>query len=357
MADTDYALVVGLSHYPAFETLEGPVADAEEFHKWLIAKDGGAVPVKHTKKIVTKPLKRKTNVTGGKPTSTQIEEFFFGLEDIANKNQQRGDGRVVGRRLYVFLSGHGFALTSGAGLLAANASISRPKFHVPGMDWANLFASGCWFEEILLFMDCCRLTPTSSVIPNPPGLQVARNPDPARQCKRLYGFAAPHGRLALERKFGQSTRGVFSMTLMTGLWGAAANPATGEITSESLRGYLFNNMWSFLDPADLQRPEIAREPALEPSTAETGPSFVIAKVAVKNFPVRITPPAKSKGKTINVRDGLAQGGALPVVQTHKSDGKPWDTELPIGNYVVEIVGGPALKTLVVRAGEKHHVDF
>ncbi len=356
MAKTDYAIVVGLSHYPAFETLDGPVTDAEDFYQWLIDKGGGDVPVRQVKKIVSKPLKKKIGVTTGRPSSDDIESFFVGLEDIANKNQKKGNGRQVGRRLYIFLSGHGFALTPGAGLLAANASITRPKFHVSGMDWANLFAMGMWFEEILLFMDCCRITPTT-YIPNPPGLQVARDPDPRRQCKRLYCFAAPHGRLALERKFGQRTRGVFSQTLMTGLRGAAANPANGEITSESLRGYLFNNMRSFLDPSDLLRPEIAQEPALEPSSAETGPPFVIATVNVKTFPVRITPPAKTKGKRINVRDGLSKDGTLPIVMTTQSDGKPWEIQLPTSNYVVEIVGGPPLKTFIVRAGEEHHVQF
>ncbi|MBZ2186985.1 MAG: hypothetical protein K7J46_19940 [Bryobacter sp.] len=353
MAKTDHALVVGLSHYPAFQMLDGPVTDAEDFYQWLIDKGGGDVPANQVKKMISKPLNKKVSVTAGKPSSDDIEAFFVGLEDIANRNQKNGHGRQVGRRLYIFLAGHGFALTPGAGLLAANASITRPKFHIPGMDWANLFAMGLWFEEILLFMDCCRNTPTT-FIPNPPGLQVARNADPARQCKRLYVFAAPHGRLALERKFGHVTRGVFSQTLMTGLRGAAANPATGEITSESLRGYLFNNMRSFLDPADLLRNEIAQEPALEPSTAETGPSFVIARVAVKNFPIRITPPAKTKGKVMNIRDGIA---GLPVIMSTKSNGKPWDIQLPTGNYVVEIVGGPPLKTFIVRAGEEHHVEF
>lgn len=356
MAQTDHALVVGLSHYPAFPALDGPVTDAEDFYQWLIDKSGGDVPARHIKRILSKPSRKKVTVTAGRPTAQEIEEFFFRLEDIADRNERKGDGRCVGRRLYVFLAGHGFALTPGAGLLAANASLSRPKFHVPGLDWANLFAAGLWFEEILLFMDCCRLTP-STFIPNPPGLQVARNPDPARQCKRLYGFAAPQGRLALERKFGNSTRGVFSQTLMTGLRGAAADPATGEITSTSLRNYLFNNMKSFLDAADLTRADIAKEPAMEPSTAETGPSFVIAKVAVKNFPVRITPPPGTKGKTINIRDGLSVSGGLPVLQTRKSDGKPWDIQLPTGNYVAEIVGGPPLKTFIVRAGEEHHVTF
>ncbi len=356
MAKTDHALVVGLSHYPAFETLDGPVTDAEDFYQWLIEKGGGDVPARQVKKILSKPLKKKVSVTTGRPSSDEIDKFFVGLEDLSNKNLKKHAGRQVGRRLYIFLAGHGFALTPGAGLLAANASISRPKFHVPGMDWANLFAAGFWFEEILLFMDCCRLTPTT-FIPNPPGLQVAKNSNPALQCKRLYCFAAPHGRLALERKFGQSTRGVFSQTLMTGLRGAAANPATGEITSESLRGYLFNNMRSFLDPADLLRSEIAQEPALEPSTAETGPSFVIATVTVKNFPIRITPPANTIGKIINIRDGMSRDGGLPIVRTTTSDGNVWELELPMGNYVVEIVGGPPLKTFIVRAGEDHHVEF
>src|SRR5204862_2739227 len=111
-----------------------PVTDAEDFYKWVIAGDGGDVPVKQVTKILSKPLKKKVSVTSGRPTAEQIEKFFINLDDVAKKNQKQGNGLTVGRRLYIFLSGHGFALQPGAGLLAANASQSRPKFHVPGMD-------------------------------------------------------------------------------------------------------------------------------------------------------------------------------------------------------------------------------
>jgi hypothetical protein len=360
MAETDWAIVVGISHYPAkeFEKLDGPERDADDFHQWVLDPKGGAVPARQVKKFVSSAFKPAVKVSSGKPDADRINRFFVDLEDIAKRNEKRGLGLTVGRRLYVFLSGHGFAPSrKEAALLAANSSFSRPMLHVPGTAWADLLHEGLWFEEILLFMDCCRNT-LPGAFPNPPGLKVPRRPDRLTKGKRLFAFAAGNGRLARERRFGKETRGVFSKALMAGLRGAASDRLNGKITALSLRNYLINNMQGFLDPADLANPDIPKEPDLQPSTTEAGPDFVIAEVEVKSFPVVLEPPAGSTGLTINVRDGVWRNDGFPILKTQVANGAAWNFALPVGNYFAEIVGGPPLKTFTVTAGGgKTHVRF
>lgn len=347
MGQTDWALVVGVSRYAAkeFEALRGPERDAIDFHSWIVDAAGGQVPAPQAARILSSDFK-----TGGRPTSDQIDAFFLNLEKIAKRNLKKGNGLMVGRRLYVFLSGHGFApMPNEAALLAANASPTRLKFHVPGKAWADTFYRGLWFEEILLFMDCCRNV-LPNAIPNPPALAVPSHPDHLTRGRRLFGFATGNGRMARERVFGNETRGVFTKTLMEGLRGAASMPATGQITAHSLRNYLLNNMRGFLAPADLENPAIPKEPALEPSQAEAGPDFVIAEVKVKGFPVEIATPAGNEGKVMNVR-----GPDFAILHTTAAPAGVWKLQLPSGNYALEIVGGPPMKAFKVMAGQVTHV--
>lgn len=361
MNQSDYALVVGISRYPApeFAPLKGPELDAQDFHNWVVDPTGGAVPPAQARKIVSSMFRRPSkSPSTARPTADEIDRFFLQLEDVAKKNEARGDGLTVGRRLYIFLSGHGFAPSKDeAALLAANSSPSRLKYHIPGKAWADNFYQSLWFEEILLFMDCCRNF-LPGAIPNPPGFKAPPHPNFALEGKRLFGFATGSGRLARERDYGAETRGVFTKALMAGLRGAASDPATGDITATSLRNYLINNMRGFLDPADLANPDIPKEPAIEPSTAEAGPDFVIAKVPVRKFPVEIKPPPNSAGLAINVHDGIWRDGGFPILATEVSTAAAWRLDLPVGNYFVQVVGGPPLKAFSVTAGGAiTHVDF
>lgn len=93
MAKEDFAIVIGISRYPALEDLQGPVEDAKEFENWLIT--GAGVPITNIKLILSaEPPKR-----GNRPVQDEIDRAFRGIFKKAKK--------VRAQRLYVYFAGHG----------------------------------------------------------------------------------------------------------------------------------------------------------------------------------------------------------------------------------------------------------
>ena len=62
MAKDDWAIIVGVTHYPGFTglaDLRGSESDAKEFWEWVIASDGGDIPKAKVVKICSSQFKRK----------------------------------------------------------------------------------------------------------------------------------------------------------------------------------------------------------------------------------------------------------------------------------------------------------
>src|SRR5262249_60247083 len=54
--DADYALVVGINHYPGFRNLNGAIEDAQDFAKWIYEDvDGGGLRQQNCKVVVSQP--------------------------------------------------------------------------------------------------------------------------------------------------------------------------------------------------------------------------------------------------------------------------------------------------------------
>jgi hypothetical protein len=61
--------------------------------------------------------------------------------------EAHGDGAVVGRRLYLYFAGHGFAPTdTETALLMANATRTRGGHHIPGRSYAEWFYRAGYFN-------------------------------------------------------------------------------------------------------------------------------------------------------------------------------------------------------------------
>ena len=107
----DHAILIGLKRYPTLgdggtpADLNGPENDIESLREWLVHPNGGALnPDGST-------IHEFRAVDGGAagfgPSSDKLEADVFGkLVAIAKAN---ANGRMVGRRLYMYLSGHGFS--------------------------------------------------------------------------------------------------------------------------------------------------------------------------------------------------------------------------------------------------------
>ncbi|HEY0083186.1 MAG TPA: hypothetical protein VGB61_10375 [Pyrinomonadaceae bacterium] len=334
MAVDDRGIVVGITTYPDISSLEGPELDAEEFYDWLTSPSGGDVPSKRVEKIVSSTFQTAGPASPARLPAQEVAQAFDRLHAEALGT---GIPRRLGRRLYVYAAGHGAALPfaadperSDAAFLVADATKFNAT-HVMTKVRALYFLNAGIFDEIAVFMDCCRIP--LSLTPNYPSYVNAAAMDTLENERRtFFAFATKWGLNAREKPFNGVTRGVFTTALMAGLRGAAANP-DGTITSTSLRNYLINHMKDLLTTNELVDPDIPKRPDVPVPAVE----LVFTTVPPQRVTVSVTFPPEAANQLIRVRGD----GFKVVASGHTATGVPWVVPdgLPRGGYLIEI---PAL---------------
>jgi hypothetical protein len=249
---TDRAVVVGIDRYPSLEALGGPENDATAFAAWLTEPGGGGLDPTRVTRIVSSDFPNGA----AEPTTVAIDTAF---ESIITDFDNTGAG---GRRLYIFLAGHGFAPSvAEAALLMANAAAGRFGHYIPGRLYCDWFRTAAFFEEVVLLMDCCRDVRTT-VPPRMPPWDPRAGVTPS---KLFLGFATEMGRASRERPSkddGNRVRGRFTEAVIAGLRRAA--DAQGRVTSETLRDFVFNLLTQEADAND--ETELNRQEPKFPST-------------------------------------------------------------------------------------------
>jgi hypothetical protein len=320
-----YAIVVGLSGYPVLgdpppSNLKGPVNDANAIEEWLIDPNGGGLPKANVVKITSPepvPL-------AGAPARDDIQQAFVDFGDRAEANRSQ-IGALLGRRLYIYVSGHGFSPMLNQGcLLAANAGGNTMGNNVFITKWLEQFQDAGYFFETVLWMDCCMnrdrdqaSLPTYQprVSGSPPGPSFA-------------AFAARRPLRAVEQENSNGEyHGVFTTVLLEGLRGAAANPY-GMVTGRSLADWLRNAQPGRLSPADLADARISKEPEV----VKEDQALVFGR-GLKPIPnaVVLTIPGGSgrKWKLWSGRPVSSKSGTVPA------SGKVRQALAP-GLYVIEV---------------------
>jgi Caspase domain len=339
MAMEDWAIVVGITKYPGLSELNGPERDALDFFSWVTSADGGGIdPSAGRAKLIISsrcdPPPPYLHYIQAQPKMDNILETLMELDDLAEQNLKNGDGRQAGRRLYLYFAGHGFTpgLTPGGqvALLTANSKEGVYGNHIPGTLWAEwLWASG-YFEEILLFMDCCRdykpRIPANPIVLGPPKLGGAATK------KRLYCYASEWGKESWEREMDdREIHGVFTTTLMKGLRGAACDRVTRKITASSLRGYLKDAMPFFFAEKDRNNPGIDKTPKLP--DYDDG-DFTIAQVNdVPTYQITVNLPAELQNKALQLIYG--SGAQMKIVDLNGA-GTSSPLTLSRGSYTLKI---------------------
>lgn len=348
--DKDYAIIVGIKAYPAFDPdgpLEGPENDALAFRDWVISPTGGNVPndKEHVVLIVSSDYKpAATEIEDARPMVMDVQRAFERLQLKASKNADKGKGLQVGRRLYIYMAGHGFAPRDDqTALLMANATRDRtgPVYHILGQYTADWFFKAKYFEEVILLMDCCReLYPVM-------GLNMSFNellaPGAVDKVKRFYGYATKWSRLSREKNINGVRRGIFTATLMKALEGDAVDPDTGELTARSLSDYLYTNMETFLDDAEKQNDEIPREPEID-YYPKKGKGFVLMKNPIPSFQVTLNVPAAAVGQAAQILDGAKD---FEQVEATTALTNPWVVKLKRGKYLMLVMSAGVKKTIIV----------
>jgi hypothetical protein len=333
MAVDDRGIVVGITRYPDISPLDGPEPDAEEFYDWLISPAGGDVPPSRIDKIVSSAFQPAPPAP---PVALPAQEVAQAFDRLHTEAFRTGVPKRLGRRLYVYAAGHGAALPfaadpdrSDAAFLVADATKFNAT-HVMTKIRALYFLNAGIFDEIVVFMDCCRiplsLNPTYPSYVNATAIDTLEN-----ERRTFFAFATKWGLNAREKPFNGVTRGVFTTALIAGLKGAAANP-DGTITSSSLRNYLLNHMKDLLTQTELADPDIPKRPDIPAPAVE----LVFTTVPPPRVTVSVTFPPTAADQLIRVR-----GEGFRVVASGQTvAGAAWvvPEQLPRGGYLVEIPG-------------------
>lgn len=335
----DWAIVVGITKYPGLTELNGPERDALDFFSWVTSADGGGIdPASGRAKLIISskciPPPPYSDYIKAQPRMDDIIETLLELHSLALQNLKNGDGRQAGRRLYLYFAGHGFTpsfpLGEQVALLTANSSEDVYGNHIPGTSWADWLWTSGYFEEILLFMDCCR-DYKSGMAANPIVLGPPKLGGAAVK-KRFYCFAAEWGKESWERKMPDGKiHGVFTTTLMTGLRGAACDKSTGEITTVSLRSYLKQAMPFFFSEKDRNDPRIQKDPIV-PDKGDG--DFKITEVKdIPTYQITINLPAEYQNKPLQLISG---SGAQMKITDLNGAGSKLTLTLPRASYTLKV---------------------
>ena len=325
MAQDDWAVVLGISHYPGLTPLAGPENDALAMADWLAAEGGGDVPQPNIKVILSSDFADTDDPIEAQPALEQFRKAIDHIHGIGDAN-----GQHVGRRLYLYLAGHGFAADiNDASLIMANSVPKRP-YHVSGPPYADWFRASAFFDEVVLIMDSCR-TQTSRVAPEPCHLPTLNHgPGGGR---RYYAFATKWDALSREGPDdGGTIRGFFTRALIEALQ-RATNPV-GDITGDQVARYVKN--WMITNGPDIQQPV--------DFLFDVNDDLTFSKVTAPSVNIRVDLRSRPAGATAV----LLLGGTTDV-GPHSTFGSTWLWLVPPGLY--KVVSGDVSALIDATAGE------
>ncbi|MEL6862990.1 MAG: caspase family protein [Bacteroidota bacterium] len=236
----DYAIVVGINHYPGMNPLKGAEQDALNFIEWLKDPKGGDVPKEQIFTVLSSDFEPQPDSPNyARPKIGDIHAKFDDLSDIYIDSTE--DPRKIGRRLYLFFSGHGIGKYQEGALLMSNAKEPGRLPHFPSSDAAEEITKSAAFEEVILFMDCCRDDYSKDFVKL--NYIFLQQPKLAEDIKYFRIFASKLGQKAREAPNPQANNryeGYFTRALMISLREGVQD--NNEINSETLLAALEKNL-------------------------------------------------------------------------------------------------------------------
>jgi hypothetical protein len=346
----DWALVVGIANYPSYGdtpteplNLKAPINDAIAVEQFLREELG----VKHTRLLTS----AQNNGTAWgdpppRPVRNDIERWIRDIAVQSDANDRAGKGIQVGRRLYLYFSGHGLAPEKSKRALVTSDALARIFIdHVLATAWQDNLSNTGFFSEYVLWMDFCSQARVT-LLPSVPPFLITAPPNPPAPQFTACAAAFPMQAVELPIGPGGEFRSVFTYELLRGLRGAAINPATGGIRTRDLTAYLFKAVAVHIDGLP-NRTGISREPEF---LASDDMEFVSPAAA----------PAVAKPRSIHIT--LDGGGSLPdgtsvqvfdhtrtLIGTVVVNGGVIDHQLPPGLYKLDWGQGSRLVEITDEA--------
>lgn len=252
LAEDDHAIVIGIRTYPRMRSLQGPCNDAEAFRGWLADPTKGNVPQDNIKMLITDDF-ADPNATYH-PFTSEIDEQFY---DFVTRGRAAAAGPPLGRRLYIFMAGHGFSERGGMTAAALYAANAEPSFapHVAATAYARWFQYNAVFDEIVLVADFCRTTNPSSRITSPPLPDTTGSPR-SHKVRTFFAYAVPDGQAAREHQVNGKWQGIFTSALLDAFDHAIPNQA-GFVRGRQVSNYIHQAVGAIQTPdIDVNRRDI-----------------------------------------------------------------------------------------------------
>ena len=328
MSADDFAILIGINEYPRLgegnkpASLAGPANDVASVRDWLMDPAGG--DIKDPARIVSIISPSPMPAGGAQPTTDELEQALIDLHTMAQNNNMR-----IGRRLYIFMSGHGYSPgRQRACLFSANAQENAMRsVHATG--WLSWLQDSGYFREYVLWMDCCMNRMSFLPLRDPP-LQPVNALDPPGA--GFVAFAAQRPLRAVERPFaqdGNKTHGVFTWTLLEGLRGAAAD-VNGRVTGRSLADWIRNALSARMTDAHREDPDVAKEPEVVQEDA----GLIFARgVGRQPYPVKLAFSSVPDGTKARIWSGQP-----PLAREETVTSGAINLNLAPGMYVVDVPG-------------------
>jgi hypothetical protein len=318
----DWAVVVGISHYPGhgLKPLRGPVLDAEDVKSWLQDPSGGGLTDGDRIKSKTSDdfEPKAPSYPHARPNPSDIQLLF---DEIREEVRSSPEG--IGRRLWVYMSGHGGTVVPQAGLdtvalILANSEDPDPLRGYPAVLKADRWCHRPLFREAVVILDCCRDISTNILAPLDEQADVLEG-----TAGRLATFLATGwGRKAREVDFqidGRTVRrGLFTKCLLDVL-----RNARGRVDGWQLREAVQARMAPWLKALKLGEPEIRGTPSddiLKSIVFNEGLGEPIGDLFVR--PVGALAPPELVRSTLPVT----------LVETGRDPADPWHWRPPVGQY-------------------------
>lgn len=278
----DYAIIIGITRYPNLSLdgksadLRGPINDARKVRAWIESDEGGGVPPANVEYVI-----RGENSVAGAPDPTRdavVQAFVNMYARCFPEGPEHAPKVPTGRRLYVYVSGHGLAADLDHGALLCSNSSNNLYSTVSPYASIKAFRQLGFFDQFVVWFDGCMdwaglEAEPINYVPRPAGGWLPPGPV-------FIAYAARPRLKAMESPDENGeVRGVFTRTLLAGLEGGAVDPMTGKIDSSSLAKYLWNAMPEYMPASAKENVLIAKQPFVR---TDPDISFGVPKGAAKS---------------------------------------------------------------------------
>ncbi|HYA43008.1 MAG TPA: caspase family protein [Syntrophobacteraceae bacterium] len=350
----DFALVIGINHYPLYGTkgrpLKGAIRDAQMMFEWLTDKTrGGGLPPEHCHLI----LSSLDTVNPPQPRKDKIDDALTQIWEQAEQARKRG---VQPRRFYFYFSGHGQAIgPDDVALCMANWARNREAAALSFRKYLNLVQECLPFGEVVILLDCCRSrkinarAQESELTCPMPRDEAGRTQVFLAYATEFQSEAFEGGLPPLVEDDEPIVHGHFTEALLAALKGGAARPEGGVAAS---------SLWSYLDkvvPRIAKRHQHMQKPRIVPFSVPPGdPGEPVFGTAPRRADVDVkfvfTPKRQGPIKL--------EGPTLEVICEEETTSADWVKTLPIGSYLLTDQGTGETLSVILQATEgEFRVEF